>query len=276
MSIKGIGRRFAGTTKRSRGFALIIVLWALVLAALIGTQVTALGRRDTHIAANLRAAAMTEAGADGAVNEAIFRMMRNEAGWDPDGTPHLITVGLVNVTVVVTDEADKINLNSASAGLLAALFTILGTDETSAASTAAAVIAWRGDDDDSTVVTESWKQRYIAAGLDYVPPFEAFQSVDELALVLGMNADLYPLVAPHLTIYGSSDVNSSTTDPVVASAIRAAPGNDNSDSNGSSRIFSINAIANGPDGAVFARHAVIRFGRGGNGYSVLLWERVAS
>ena len=270
------GRRrfFSGGGERSRGFALLIVLWAIVLAALIGTQVTALGRRETHIAANLRAAAAAEAGADGAVNEAIFRLMRNELGWDADGTPHTLAVGPVSVDVVITDETNKININSASAGLFAALFAILGADETTAAGTAAAIIAWRGDDDDSNVVTEGWKQRYRSAGLDYVPPFEAFQSVDELALVLGMNADLYPLVAPHVTIFGNSDVNPNTSDPVVAAALRAAPGTeDQASPGGPANTVSIDARATSPDGAVFARHAVVRFGRGGNGYTILLWER---
>lgn len=69
-----------------RGFALLIVLWALVLAALIAAQVTALGRRETLIAANLRTADVAAAAADGAVEEAVFRLMRHEAGWDPDGT----------------------------------------------------------------------------------------------------------------------------------------------------------------------------------------------
>ena len=64
---------------RQRGFALLIVLWAVVFLAFLVTQLTAAGRLETHIASNLRVAAVAEAAADGALYAS--RKEPGEAEW---------------------------------------------------------------------------------------------------------------------------------------------------------------------------------------------------
>lgn len=226
---------------RSRGFALLIVLWALALAALIAAQVTALGRRETLIAANLRDAGTAEAAADGAVEETIFRLMRNEAGWDADGTPRTILVGQIPVTVVIADDRGKVNINNAAPDQLMNLLLSLGEQKDRAQELTTAIVAWRGGDA-SPGAADAWRERYRGAGLDYAPPFQPFETMDELSLVLGMTSDLYELLAPRITIYeGASTVT-------------------------------IEARAAGPRGASFGRRAVVRLS-GRDGYSILAWDR---
>jgi general secretion pathway protein K len=226
---------------RSRGFALLVVLWVLALAALIGMQVTALGRRETQIAANLRTAATLEAAADGAVNEAIFRLMRKEIGWNADGTPHAINVGRVRVVVAVTNEGNKTNINTATVDTLATLMVALGVDPNQARSLAGAIVAWRGGDQSPGAVNV-WRGRYQAAGLDYSPPFAPFESLDELGLVLGITPQIYALLAPQITVYGNA------------------------------QAVTINAQATGSGGASFTRHAVV-IPTGREGYSIPVWDR---
>src|SRR5215831_8873131 len=73
-------------TARQRGFALLIVLWSMALLALIGTRITAAGRAGAQLATNLRASAIAEAAADGAVFEALFHFMDSSDGhWPVDG-----------------------------------------------------------------------------------------------------------------------------------------------------------------------------------------------
>jgi general secretion pathway protein K len=60
---------------RQGGFALLIVLWTMVLLALLVAQFTTTGRNEVQVAANLRANAVTEAAADGALFEAIMRLV---------------------------------------------------------------------------------------------------------------------------------------------------------------------------------------------------------
>ena len=63
---------------RQRGFALLIVLWTMGLLALLVAQFTATGRGEVQMATNLRANAVTQAAADGAVYEAMGFVRKSE------------------------------------------------------------------------------------------------------------------------------------------------------------------------------------------------------
>ncbi len=64
-----------GLSRRSGGFALLIVLWTLVLVAFLVLHLTASGRTEIRIADNLVANAVAGAAADGAISRqsSIFR-----------------------------------------------------------------------------------------------------------------------------------------------------------------------------------------------------------
>jgi len=279
--------RTAPLAHGERGFALLIVLWAIVLAALIGTQVTALGRRETHIATNLRSAAIVEAASDGAVYEAIYHLLRGEADWVA-GAPHHLTVGGTGVDVTVEDESGKIDLNAAPAPLLAALFATLNVEASQAQGLANAIAIWRGDQ--TTGPASDPNQAYRAAGRDYGPPGEPFKSIDELSLVLGMTPDLFQATKPHVTLWGGGSVNPQTTDLVVAQALRQVPPDPNANAQpqqpqpnpqqnqqqNQERAVTIDAVALGADRASFHRRAVVQLQPGnGNGYVILTWERAS-
>ncbi|MDR3535940.1 MAG: hypothetical protein P4L71_05530, partial [Acetobacteraceae bacterium] len=68
-------------TAREAGFALLLVLWSLVLLSLILTQLLSAGRSEAQLAGNLRNAAMAEAIADGAVREAVFHLLGGTPAW---------------------------------------------------------------------------------------------------------------------------------------------------------------------------------------------------
>ena len=53
--------------RQSRGFALIVVAWYLVLLAAIGTYLLANARSETAVARNIRSAASAEALADAGI-----------------------------------------------------------------------------------------------------------------------------------------------------------------------------------------------------------------
>jgi general secretion pathway protein K len=263
-----------GAARTSRGFALLIVLWAMVLAALIGSELTALGRRETKIAANLRAAATVEAAADGAVNEAIFRLLRNEQGWSADGKPHRLAIGQVAVDVAIRDERGKIDLNGAPAPLLAALLAALGLGNSAAQDLAAAIVAWHGGAPMNVTEIVAWQARYRAAGLGYEPPFKPFETVDELALVLGVTPDLFARLEPHVTVFGAGGVDPNAADPIVLAALRAVAGSAAPPvlAAGGGSVVTIDAYASGPDRGAFVRRALVRLG-GADGYSIYGWRR---
>src|SRR5438309_10053602 len=102
--------------RRNGGFALIIVLWTLVLIGFIVAHLSASGRTEIRIAGNLVANSASQAAADGAIFEAIFNLSdpRPEQRWPVDGAPRQVAVGSSLVTFRLEDEASWINPSTAS------------------------------------------------------------------------------------------------------------------------------------------------------------------
>ena len=95
------------------------------------------------IAANIRGNAVAEAHADGAVNEAIFRVLARH--WKADGLPHVVPGSQVVTEVRVDDEAGKIDPNVAPAALMQARCGRQAPPKT-AVELADAIAEWRSVD----------------------------------------------------------------------------------------------------------------------------------
>jgi general secretion pathway protein K len=267
--------------RRNGGFALIIVLWTLVLIAFIVAHLTASGRTEIRIATNFVSNSVAQAAADGAVFEAIYNLSdpRPEQRWPVDGTAHEIVIGSSRVVVRLEDEASWINPSSASPLLLAALLRVTGSDPDSANRIATAVSEWVGSATASRS-QDTLLAEYRAAGLDYGPPGSPIETLDELDRVLGMTPTVFAAIRPHLTLYGPPEPNLATTDPVVAAALAllgpqtgaaASPANQ---APADLLTVRITALASGPGNAHVIRTAVVRIGpTAPQGYTVLAWGR---
>lgn len=207
-----------GRAPADRGFALLIVLWWTVLLALLGTQLATSGRLDAQRAGNLRSAAMARAAADGALEETVFHLVdASPAGWSADGAVRDLPVTGGVAHVEVRSEAAKVGLNQASAGLLAALLTRLGTDASRSAALADAILDWRT----ATIRPRKLGAKapeYRAAGRDYAPPNSDFETLDELRLVRGMTPDLVARLAPYVSVYQLDDPDLTLADAIVRRA----------------------------------------------------------
>jgi general secretion pathway protein K len=260
---------------RQRGYALLIVLWSLAMLALLGTQVLATARQETQLARNLRDAAVLEAAANGAVQDAIFATLDTSGHhWDPDGIARMIQVGHVPVTVRIDDESEKLNPNFSSTALLQALLTQLGTDPGTAAAVASAIAEWR---DARSVPGHPGAAiaRYAAAGRDYAPTGAPFASVDELGAVLNMTPVLLARLRPHLTVFTDGDPGAASSDPVIARALAAVGQTGGAGEAGNTSLVSITAEARGPGRARFAIRVVVQTNApaGGRVYQVLDYQR---
>jgi general secretion pathway protein K len=275
-------RRFppgSAECRRTGGFALIIVLWTLVLIGFIVAHMTASGRTEIRIAGNLVANSASQAAADGAIFEAIFNLSdpQPEQQWPVDGTPRQVVVGSTRVIVRIEDEASWINPSTASPVLLEALLRVTGSDPDTARRIAAAISEWVG----SAALPrpqEALVADYRAAGLDYGPPGAPFETLGELGRVLGMTPAVLTAIRPHLTLFGPAEPNPTTTDPVVATALtmtsttgqpvvqRGPPAPSDA------LTVRITALAAGPGNAHVIRTAVVRTGVTlPQGYVVLAW-----
>ena len=208
--------------RRSRGFALLIVLWTVALLALLGTHITAAARQAAALSLLLHGAARAEALADGLVQEAVFRLLDpSPHGWTADGVARQVRLGGGAGEVVVLDHAGRVNPSLASPQLLAALLRRDGVEEGRAARLAAAIVDWHTIEDTPSPGGAKLPQ-YRAAGLPYGPPNEAFRSPGELALVLGMTPELLARLEPHLSVWSRGRIRLDRADPVVAQAVQDA------------------------------------------------------
>lgn len=272
------GRPPRPTISRNGGFALIIVLWTLVLIGFIVLHLTASGRTEIRIASNLVSNSVAQAAADGAIFEAIFNVSdpRPDQRWPVDGKPHEVLVGSSRVTLWLEDEASWINPNTASPSLLEALLRVTGSDPESARRLAIAIGEWIGSSP-SGRQQPALLAEYLAAGLDYGPPGGPIESLDELGRVLGMTPATLFAIRPHLTLFGPSEPNPATADPVVAAAAAlsaqgspvAPPVNQVPQDQLTTRIT---AAASGPGNARVIRFAVAQTGPTlPQAYTVLAW-----
>ena len=264
--------------RQNDGFALIIVLWTLVLIAFIVAQITASGRTEIRIASNLIANAIAQAAADGAIYEGIFNLSppQPDRRWPVDGGKRELLIGQTRVTLLLEDEAWWINPNWASPTLIEALLRATGTDPESAHRLADAVSEWVGTAPAPRAPKVSLAD-YRGAGLDYGPPGAPLETLDELGQVMGMTSATLAAIRPHLTLFGPAQPNPATPDPIVAAALvqaaqaTAAP----SAVQPPPDILTtrITATAIGAHDARVTRSAVVRVGAMlPRGYEILAWH----
>jgi general secretion pathway protein K len=267
------------TCRRTGGFALIVVLWTLVLIAFIVAHLTATGRTEIRIAGNLVANSAAQAAADGAVFEAIFNQSdpQPEQRWPVDGSVREIVIGNSRVAVRLEDEASWINPSTASPALMEALLLVTGSDPDSARRLAIAISEWVGSSGVART-QDAVLAEYRTAGLDYGPPGGPIETLGELERVLGMTPAVLAAIRPHLTLFGPPEPDPATTDPVVAAALalsarQAGPAPLPAGSaTPELMIIRITALASGPGNAHVIRTAVVRIGPNSpQGYSVLAW-----
>ncbi len=265
------------TTKRDRGFALLIVLWTLALLSFLVAQMTAAARTEAHIAFNLRSNIVQESSVDGAVYAAGFHLLdRSDKHWGVDGARHELTVPGGKVAVRITDESDKINLNTASVDLLHALLLGVGLDDDTATGLATAIVDWREENGAGRAAQKA--AQYRGAGREYGPPEKPFRSIDELALVLGISRDLLAKMRPHLTIYSTYGPGRTSADPVARDAIMLLRTKGGvlpyeSDASGE-QVLQVVATGAGPEGTVFTRRAIVRLDPTAKErpFAILAWE----
>ena len=264
---------------RSAGFALLIVLWTLVLVAFLVLHLTTGGHTEMRIATNLESNAVVMAAADGAISAAIFNLTapQPDERWPTNGVPHELTIGNCWVEVRLENEAARINPNLASPALLEALARVVGTDPRSARLIAQAIADWVGSSPTPTP-PDTLRAQYQSAGLDYAPPGAPLASMDELTRVLGVSPELYSALRPHLTLYGPPEPEPGGTDPVVAAAVAETPRAVQAQIPGApvppdTLTVRIIATATGLGNARLSRTAIVRVSSSlPQGYAVLAWR----
>ena len=268
---------------RQRGAALLLVMWlVLLLSGLVAGY--AMSARIESLQGNgaARGVVAGEAARAG-VELAVSRLLAQdpEQRWAADGRAYELPFGPATLTIEVLDESAKIDINAAPPSLLSGLFVELGETRERAERLAAAIADWRDPDNLSQPVGGAEDPAYAAAGLAWGAKDAPFESVAELAQVLGMRPALVAAAAPHLTVYsGNATPNADIAAPIVLAAMglqpRPAPVDpDALPATAGSGTYSIDSRARLPDGRSAHLSVVLRMGGNalpGSTYTPLRWQ----
>ena len=219
----------------SRGIALVIVLWSLVLLAVIATGFAADTRTETKLAHNLAETAKARALAEAGVARAILELLKPaaERRLTVLDAPVRFTFGGGEILLSLEDEGGKIDLNRAPDTLLQGLFTAAGIEGQDGVRLVNAIADFR-DSDALRRADGAEDDDYRAAGLGHEAKDRPFEDIEELKQVLGMTPELFARIAPALTVHSRSRrVNRKTASPLVLQALTGvdptaagAPGGD--------------------------------------------------
>ncbi|MCB8883210.1 general secretion pathway protein GspK [Acidisoma cellulosilytica] len=260
------------TDRKDSGFALLLVLWALVLLSLIITQLLAAGRREAQLAGNLRQAAVAETLADSAVQDSIFLILTGDRGRSAADVRVLALPG-GSASIRIRNLAGLVNPNMAPAPLLTALLEECGASASVATLLTQSITDWRSPNDDPRAL----RARYRAAGLTYAPLGQAFQTRDEIRLVLGMTPAIADCLVPHLSVFGDTQVPTPTfADPVVLRSLMRMmrqTGATTPMAPDQPGALAVEIIAEGRSGSArYLRDATVRFSDSGQAFRILTWQ----
>ncbi len=263
----------------------MLALWVTVMLTAMAGSFAYSMRTEALAAGNAVGVAKARAAADGAVERTAYELgrPRTPTAWKPDGTPHAWTDGEVAIQASATDETAKIDLNAANEVLLRGLFTAIGgADPDTAVRLVDAVMDWR-DPDDLKRPNGAESADYQAAGAKVMPANAPFETVGEVARVLGMTPGIYSRIAGSVTVWSrQAGINPQTASREVLSALPNADAaaidaylaqrdqairdglpvpafpNASGFASGAIQTWRIRTEARTSDGVTFVREAVVR------------------
>lgn len=206
--------------ERSQGFALILVIWSLVIMLGLSAGFAMAVRHEIRVANDLVDAVRIDATTLAARNLALLALnhREDEIRWLPDGQVRRLQHGGLQVAIRVRSETGRIDLNRAPRPVLIGLFEQIAP-ERDPEQLADTLIDWR-DRDERRSEQGAELADYRAAGLDYGPANEQFRSIHALSQVLGFDADVVETIAPYVTVHSRRPrINAMSAEPIVLTAI---------------------------------------------------------
>ncbi len=291
--------RLTVPNRRDGGFVLVTVLLIAGLLATLAATLASAVQTKLRVTGNIIANAQAEALADAGVSLALHDMLAARNGYgsrlsQTGGAFGCSVPGVGALMVHVTDEAGKVDVNTAGLPLIQTLLAGAGAAPDAAAALAQAIVDFR-DADDIPLPNGAERDAYTSAGMGWPPKNGPLQSVGEVEQVQGMEPALLSRLRPHLTVYtglegidmavASGALTGLLRDGVTASAgaFASFPEADPRTalpamfaSASPRRFFSVRAEARTATGAVYVREAVVDLGvRTSNAVMFLKWAQGA-
>ena len=199
-----------GVHARTAGFALIAVLVCAILLAVMTGSVLAIADTGLHEARTEAEMLRLTNVADAAINAVLLDTLSGDPARRPsaNGAAFARDISGFSVSLKMTDEAGKIDINFAPRPVLVKLLLAAGLDSQVAAVEADRILDWR-EPGDVRRPNGAKMADYAGAGYPYGPRGGPFHSVGEISLVMGLETLDLARIENALTIYSrQSDVDS--------------------------------------------------------------------
>jgi general secretion pathway protein K len=225
--------------QNEKGIALLLVLLVIALLVAMVVEFDYRTRIDLRAAGNLRdglqAAYLAKSGIASA--QAILKddQQRNPGSTDLTALWAVplppIPLGEGTVSVKITDEASKFNINNLAKQTIAVpgvptsidyakeLFRLAQVDPNLIEGIVDSIADWVDSDDLVTQPSGAEEDYYQRLPKPYHCKNKPMDSLSELHLVKGMTDDIYQKVSPYLTVSSSGQINVNTADSIVLQAL---------------------------------------------------------
>jgi general secretion pathway protein K len=185
------------------GFALILVLWALMVLTVITASFAFAAREERLLGQSAYYRAQAQEVARAGINHVILHLLHpdDEQPIAADGAEIQLPFGDNRALVRVQSESGKIQLNSAPLPLLEGIARVVGASDPEAA--AAAIADWR-DANDTPLPRGAEADAYRTAKRAVMPANSPFTSLRDLSLVMAIDPSTAAKLARFVTIHGRS------------------------------------------------------------------------
>jgi general secretion pathway protein K len=284
---------------RRRGFAVVLVIWAIGIISLLALSYVASARFRVRAAANIAGSVEAEALAEAGVNIAKLRLLAGGTTGlaSTDGQPIRCVMPNDGVAAIaIDDEGGKVDLNAAPRPLLALLFRGFGAAPDEAARLAGAVADFASGTPDP-VLADLQTRAYADADRPYGPKKALLETTLELDQVIGMPHNLFRRLLPYVTVHSRQpgidpkraslallaaligerpDVSAGSTREALDESVRQSlverlPTGIASVSTGRSFLIHVEVLT--PGQSIFVREAIVEFINGPKPLRLHEWRR---
>lgn len=254
------------------GFALVAVVWSLGLISLLAAAVVVGARYRTKVASSEASVTTAAAAAESAVNFAIALSLTGTVAQNVKFPLKCQMPGGERVNISLEEETGKVDLNTATAEVLARLFTALAGDQSAGMRISASIVEFR-DPTHAPANDQNAQTNKDKSSDRKTPRFETIMQLDQIH---GISPALFRKALRFVTVRsGRPEPDKDAASPALRrllnldqtqpAPVRAPPAIGN---------VTIRADVSAVDGTRFIREALVSLGsEGGRPFRIREWRR---
>lgn len=185
---------------KQQGAALLIVLWMIALLMILAVSFSQTMRIETQQIKQQQEALASKYLAMDGVWQVIQALVDERSDRLTNGSRYKMMTDKGTLFLQIQDQNGLLDVNYAPAELITSVLKIKGWSSHAAEQYADQIVDWR-DRDSERLPAGAERLHYRSAGRNDSPKNAAFNSLEELRLLLSMDEQNYQKIAPLMTVY---------------------------------------------------------------------------